>query len=180
MFDQSSLEELIIHQLSFETTLISHENTNLKRLTISGNLLQPLAAVLPNITSLTYLRINWPVTDSDLLVLIDLVQSHTTLDLLELSIHQGDEYSEYDIDGFDILTNLPKLIDAADSCQKKLEIDEEYYKYLPNDNKDVSSDKDDNNEVESVENEYNEDNDSSDESDVNGDENDNEEDEKRK
>ena len=129
MFDQSSLEELIIHQLSFETTLISHENTNLKRLTISGNLLQPLAAVLPNITSLTYLRINYPVTDSDLLVLIDLVQSHTTLEVLELSIEKNIRY-DVDIDD-PILTNLPQLMKIADNSQLVLKIEEGYYEYLP-------------------------------------------------
>ena len=157
MFDQSSLEELIIHQLSFETTLISHENTNLKRLTISGNLLQPLAAVLPNITSLTYLRINYPVANSDLLVLIDLVQSHTTLVELEIA---SKDHSSFDCE---VLTNLPKLREAADNCQKVLTIDKAY-RYLHDDNDDSDADDDD------EESEYNEDDDSSIENNANSDE----------
>ena len=135
LFDQSSLEELTIsnHTLMYFEPQLSHKNTNLKKLTISGELIEPLAAVLPNITSLTYLRINYPVPDSDLLVLIDLLQSHTTLEELELSIDDYDEYSYHDEDGCETLTNLPQLIEAADSCQKKLEIDVEYYNYLPDD-----------------------------------------------
>ena len=174
LFDQSSLEELIINcnhtSMYFVSDhLLSHKNTNLKRLTITGNLLQPLAAVLPNITSLTYLRINYPVDDSDLLVLIDLVQSHTTLEELDLSIHDYDEYSKYDKDGCEILTNLPQLIEAADSCQKKLKIDEEYYKLLPDYNDDVNNDEDYDNEGKNEENKYIEDDDNSYESDANSD-----------
>ena len=155
MFGKSTLEELVIQvkgtngDLPF---LSGDKNTNLKMLTISGYLIKNLAALLPNITSLTYLRINYRVNDNDLLVLIDLVQSHTTLEELELSIHDYDEYSKYDKDGYEILTNLPKLIEAADSCQKKLEIDKEYYNYLPDDDDDVNSDEDDNNEEENEEN----------------------------
>ena len=152
LFDQSSLEELTINNdtMYFASVDLSPhkntKNTNLKRLTITGDLLQPLAAVLPNITSLTYLRINYPVGDSDLLVLIDLLQSHTTLEELELSIHECSEYDEYNWKI--LLTNLPKLIEAADSCQKKLEIDKAYYNCLPNDNDDVNRDEDDYNEEE--------------------------------
>ena len=75
------------------------------------------------------------------------MQSHTTLEELELSIHEYDEY------GYEILTNLLMLIEAADSCKKKLQIDKEYYKYQPDDDDDVNSDKIDNNE----ENKYDED-----------------------
>ena len=129
LFDQSSLEELIINTSCFESTLLPHKNTNLKKLTIIGELIQPLVAVLPNITSLTYLRVNYPVDDSDLLVLIDLVQSHTTLEVLELSIDKSIGYARYIDDR--ILTNLPKLMEIADNSHLVLKIDEGYYKYLP-------------------------------------------------
>ena len=68
-------------------------------------------------------------------------------------------YGEYNCD---ILTNLPKLIEAADSCQKKLKIDEEYYKLLPDYNGDVNSDEDNNNEEKNEENRYIKDDDNSD------------------
>ena len=42
-----------------------YENTNLKKLTISNNFLRPLAALIVNITLLTYLEITDPL-DSDL------------------------------------------------------------------------------------------------------------------
>ena len=134
LFDQSSLEELIINNDFASVDLFPHKNTkntNLKRLTITGNLLQPLAAVLPNITSLTYLRINYPVLDSDLLVLIDLVQSHTTLDLLELYAEEAIGYELKDLDVDPTLTNLPKLIEIADNSRLELIVEEGYYDYLP-------------------------------------------------
>ena len=137
LFDQSSLEELIINNdcMHFEHDDLrkNTKNTNLKRLTIIGNLLQPLAAVLPNITSLTYLRINYPVYDSDLLVLIDLVQSHTTLDLLELTCDDDaiDGYELKDLDVDLTLTNLPQLIEIANNSRLVLLVEEDYYDYLP-------------------------------------------------
>ena len=151
LFDQSSLEELIIYnaRMHFEFYDL-HENTkntNLKRLTITGNLLQPLAAVLSNITSLTYLRINYPVTDSDLLLLIDLVQSHTTLEELELC---ADEIIGYETDLVvdPTLTNLPQLMEIADNSRLVLTVEEEYYDYLPvpdEDNIDEQHDENDGN-----------------------------------
>ena len=132
LFDQSSLEELIIDNSNshFEfSNLCPQQNTNLKKLTISGNLIETLAAVLPNITSLTYLRINYPIDDSDLLILIDLVQSHTTIEVLELSIEKNIRY-DVDIDD-PILTNLPQLMEIADNSQLVLKIEEGYYEYLP-------------------------------------------------
>ena len=57
----SSLEELMLQsfQSNLNTELLPHSNTNLKKLTISSELIQPLAlaTLLPNITSLTYLEI---------------------------------------------------------------------------------------------------------------------------
>ena len=133
LLDQCSLEHLILITpiklwISSECMFlpITHKNTNLKKLTISGVLIEPLSALLPNITSLTYLRIYYPVDDSDLLVLIDLVQSHTTLEVLELGME--DFFDEYGNNEPLVLSNLPGLIEAADNCQKKLDIYEKYYK----------------------------------------------------
>ena len=139
LFGQSSLEELVINTYG-DSPHLPDKNTNLKKLTISGYLIEPLAALLPNITSLTYLRINndYSMTDSDLLVLIDLVQSHTTLEELKLGFHELGDVTEF---SWDILTKLPQFIETAVNCQKRLEIDEEYYKYLPdNDNDYVNID----------------------------------------
>ena len=60
------------------------ENANFKKLNISGDLLQPLAALIVNITSLTYLEIGVVLLDSDLPVLTNIVQSHCTLEVLEI------------------------------------------------------------------------------------------------
>ena len=87
-----------------ETLLLPHGNTNLKKLTISRNLLHPLAALIVNITSLTYLEIYDPL-DSDLPVLTNIVQSHHTLEVLQIR----------EIKNFTDSTNLLQLIEAADS-----------------------------------------------------------------
>ena len=132
VLDQSSLEHLILTNAVYTSSEdlmflpIPHKNTNLKRLTMGGDFIKPLAALLPKITSLTYLRINDPVTDSDLLVLIDLVQSHdTTLEVLKLGIE--DAYI-YFTNKPQVLSNLPRLIEAAKNCQITLEIDEKLCK----------------------------------------------------
>ena len=153
LFDQSSLEELIINNDTMHFAfLFPHKlkNTNLKRLTITGDLIQPLAAVLPNITSLTYLRVNWPVFDSDVLVLIDLVQSHTTLEELELCSDEANGYELKDLDVDPTLTNLPQLIEIADNSRLVLIVEEDYYDYLPvpdeDDDIDEQHDENDDNE----------------------------------
>ena len=70
-------EEIILHEF------LPQENTNIKKLAISCNLLHPLAALIVNITSLTYLEIG-ALLDSNLPVLTNIVQSHHTLEVLEI------------------------------------------------------------------------------------------------
>ena len=58
LLDQSSLEELVINFGTCER--IEHlprKNTNLKKLSLSSQLIRSLEALLPNITSLTCLKI---------------------------------------------------------------------------------------------------------------------------
>ena len=107
LFQKSSLQELTLDtdDTINVTQLVPHGNTNLKELTISGNLLHLLAALIMNITSLTYLRINDLLRDSDLPVLSNIVQSHHTLEVLCIE----------DIRDCTVSTNLLQLIEAADS-----------------------------------------------------------------
>ena len=106
LFQPSSLQELALFtdDTINETQLLPHGNTNLKKLTISCNLLHPLAAFIMNITSLTYLKIV-DTLDSDLPVLTNIVQSHHTLEVLTI----------YRIQDCTDSTNLLQLIEAADS-----------------------------------------------------------------
>ena len=106
LFQPSSLQELILFtdDTINETQLLPHGNTNLKKLTISRNLLHPLAALIMNITSLIYLKIH-DLLDSDLPVLTNIVQSHHTLEVLSI-------FNIYDCTDS---TNLLQLIEAADS-----------------------------------------------------------------
>ena len=89
-FQPSSLQEL---RLEYESDVqidchqpLPYVNTNLKELTISCNLLHPLAALIMNITSLTSLKISTLLRDSDLLVLTNIVQSHHTLEVLHIGL----------------------------------------------------------------------------------------------
>ena len=104
--------------------LLPHENTNIKELNIRNNLLHPLAALIMNITSLTYLKIYF-VRDSDLPVLTNIVQSHHTLEVLEIgwiSDYHSDENK----------TNLLQLIEAAGNSRlKKLRLHKSDYYMLP-------------------------------------------------
>ena len=111
LFKASSLQELTLSTADTinETQLLPHGNTNLKKLTISHNLLHPLAALIVNITSLTYLRIGY-LLDSDLPVLTNIVQSHHTLEVLDINEIQNCTDS----------TNLHQLIKAADSNEHVL------------------------------------------------------------
>ena len=127
-FQPSSLQEL---RLKYESKVqidchepLPHVNTNLKELTISGNLLHPLAALIVNITSLTYLEIS-DLYKNVLPVLTNIVQSHLTLEVLR--IRQIRYYThEYQ-------TNLLQLIGAAGNSQqlKKLRLSKYYYDKLP-------------------------------------------------
>ena len=134
LFQPSSLQELTI-ELSLLTLelglrdivlhdeLLPHENTNLKELTISRNLLRPLAALIMNITSLAYLKISQFLRDSDLPVLTNIVQSHHTLEVLQIG-----RISDYNSD-----ENLLLLIEAAGNCSrlKKLRLNKSHYDDLP-------------------------------------------------
>ena len=106
LFQPSSLQELTLTTdvTINETQLLPHGNTNLKKLTIRRNFLDPLAALIVNITSLTYLKIR-DLLDSDLPVLTNIVQSHHTLEVLAI----------YEIQNCTDSTNLLQLIEAADS-----------------------------------------------------------------
>ena len=106
LFQPSSLQELTLFSDDTinETQLLPRGNTNLKELTISRKHLRPLAALIVNITSLTYLQINDPL-DSDLPVLTNIVLSHHTLEVLQIEEIQNCTDS----------TNLLQLIEAADS-----------------------------------------------------------------
>ena len=78
------LEELILHGTNIK--LLYPNDPNFKKLTISQKVIQPLATLLPNLTSLTYLEIVNPVLDSDISVLITTVQS---LHVLLLKVFYG-------------------------------------------------------------------------------------------
>ena len=80
LFQPSSLQKLtlVLEDIVLHDELLPHENTNLKELTITRNLLHPLAALIMNITSLTYLGIVVGLRDSDLPVLTIIVQSPHT------------------------------------------------------------------------------------------------------
>ena len=78
-----NLTELIIHGHG-HLFLQIHTDMNFKTLTISSALVESIAALLPNITSLTCLEISGFVSDSDLPVLANIVQSHSTLEVLLL------------------------------------------------------------------------------------------------
>ena len=114
LFQPSSLQELTLStdDTINETQLLPHGNTNLKKLTISRNLLHPLAALIVNITSLTYLKIKH-LLDSDLPVLTNIVQSHHTLEVLAIDIDKHDIHNKCFADS----TNLLQLIEAADSSE---------------------------------------------------------------
>ena len=68
LLEDSSLEELLVRtgsKANIDIELLPHENTNLKKLTISCELVQPLKALLSN-TSLTHLVVNSLVYHNDL------------------------------------------------------------------------------------------------------------------
>ena len=107
--------------IPINTDFLSHSNTSLKKLTISSELIQPLATLLPNITSLTYLETVGIVTHSDVSVLITTVQSLHYLDVLRLRDH-----------GFTSRTDLSELVMAAGNSRlKELSLDSRYYDNLP-------------------------------------------------
>ena len=133
LLDDSSLEELAVRTgsvVNMDTELLPHMNVNLKKLTISRELVQPLAALLPN-TSLTHLTVDSQVYDSNLPILKCLIQSLSALQVLEL--------------GKIVYASTPKpisltrasfnlhqlLIVASYSNLKMLKLHKQDYDYLP-------------------------------------------------
>ena len=80
----SRLKKLTIGKCDSKDEVLNYENTKPKKLVISYLLIQSLAGVLPNITSLAYLKITGYVLDSHLPILINIVQSHPTLEVLDI------------------------------------------------------------------------------------------------
>ena len=125
LFQQSSLEELklIVPNVNMRTELLPHSNTNLKKLIISCNLIHLLAALIPNIVSLTYLGITLYTLDSDLPVLTNIVQSHHTLEVLEIGEIRDCVASP---------ANMLQLIEAAGNSQlTELRLNDSDYDKLP-------------------------------------------------
>ena len=123
---QSSLEELTIDTffVSIKTDLLPLNNTNLKVLVISDSLLRSLAVLLPNITSLAYLRIT-SIPNSDLPVLTEVVRSHATLQVLEI----GGSY-QYNEPAY--TPSLLQLVKTAGSNQlQELRLVQNKYDSLP-------------------------------------------------
>ena len=130
LFEQSSLLSLNQSPLPYvniSTEFLPHMNTNLKKLSISRNVLHSLYAAdfIGNITSLTCLKID-DVLDSDLPVLANIVQSHRTLEVLNV-------VNRLDSDTVRVPTNMVKLIEAlaGNSRFKKLKIWGSDYRRLP-------------------------------------------------
>ena len=95
--------------------LLDCGNVNPEKLAILPTFIQLLPALLPNVTSLTYLEITDGVSDSDLPILTNIVQSHPTLEVLNI----------HDISWGCNSTKLSSLVEAAGSSQlKKLTIDQ--------------------------------------------------------
>ena len=120
LFQQSSLQELILTDLANEphhipedikTMNLPHSNTNLQILTISGTgFLRPLAALIPNITSLTILDVPYQLY-SDLPIITNIVRTHRSLETLMMEHREyfyadalTDSYSKF-IELFDAVCN---------------------------------------------------------------------------
>ena len=131
LLDKSSLEELVINYGTYER--IEHlprRNTNLKKLFLSTQLIRSLEALLPNITSLTCLKITGCSGEIELNVLTKTVQSLPTLQILELQ-YVG-YYSNCDGGPLYVSNSLLQLIEAAGNSQlKELIISEKCFSLLP-------------------------------------------------
>ena len=137
LLEDSSLEELIIRtglEVNMDGDLLPHSNKNLKKLTISCELVQPLAALLPNTSLMIHLVVDTLVDDSNLPFLTSLIESHSTLQVLELGkiVH----YASPPEPTYTLLQsasqNLRKLVKVAINSQLKvLKLHQEDHKYLP-------------------------------------------------
>ena len=127
LFDQSSLKELAIdynHCTYERIEHLPHMNTNLKTLFLSSKLIESLEALLPNITSLTCLRVTCAaVGNTELNILTKTVQSLPTLQVLEIM-----SVKYY---GNCIPSSLLQLIEVAGNSQlKELIIDSNCFSFL--------------------------------------------------
>ena len=136
LLGHSSLEELVVRpssEVNMDTGLLPSSNINLKKLTISCELVQPLAVLLPN-TSLTHLVIDSQVYDSDLPTLTSLVDSHSTLQVVKLGkiyAYASTPKPTY-TPSTSATRNLYQLIKVAINSQlKMLKLHPEDYMYLP-------------------------------------------------
>ena len=128
LFGLSSLEELIIKSstcfFSLNTKSLPHSNTNLKKLTIQQTHIQLLAPFLPKFTSLTYLKINGTLTNSNISALITTLPSLYMLEVLHL---EGVPHRNARLD-------LTELLEGAGNSQlKEIRLNSCYYDHLPQD-----------------------------------------------
>ena len=124
LFQQSSLQELLLTDKGEEPSHIPedikiknlpHSNTNLQSLTITGTgFLRPLAALIPNISSLTILAVSYQLY-SDLPIITNIVRNHRTLELLCVGYKQDDALT-------DSSAILIELFDAVGNSQIKFMI----------------------------------------------------------
>ena len=128
LLDDSS--SLVVRTGSEDTELLPRTNTNLKKLTISCELVEPLKAWLLN-TSLTHLAVDSLVYDTDLPTLICLITSLSTLQILELGkiVHYVSAPKVASLTS--ALHNLQQLIKLASSQSKMLKLHKEDYDNLP-------------------------------------------------
>ena len=132
LFGPSSLETLVVRTgsvVNMDTELLPHINTNLKKLTISRELVKPLASLLPNTSSLTHLVVASRVHDSDLPILNHIIASLPALQVLELGkIYCG----SIPVPLESASSNLYELAKVAISSQlKNLKLHKKDYDCLP-------------------------------------------------
>ena len=129
MLDDSSLRTG--SEVNMDTELLPRSSTNLKKLTISHELVEPLKAWLLN-TSLTHLVVDSLVYDTDLPTLICLITSLSTLQVLELGkiVHYISTPKPTSLTSAS--HNLQQLVKVASNSQlKMLKLHQEDYNYLP-------------------------------------------------
>ena len=129
LLDDSSLGSEV--NLQLDTEPLPHSNTNLKKLTISCELVEPLKAWLLS-TSLTHLVVDSLVYDTDLPTLICLITSLSTLQVLELGkiVHYISTPKPTSLTSAS--HNLQQLVKVASNNQlKMLKLNQEDYEYLP-------------------------------------------------
>ena len=127
LFQHPSIQSLLLHVselLNSADLQLQHYNTNLLKLYISSNLLLPLARIILDSTSLTFLGVSECVRDSDLPILTNIVQSHPSLEEIQFDGIAGDKHL--------LSSNLRELAKAAiNSRLKKLRVPSFVYDYLP-------------------------------------------------